>query len=362
VIVLIAENPHYDARATFIGLKGNLADHMLLLLVFFYGATSLKETLWLSKALVWIIITASVMTVVDTWNIPDLGIINVRRDGRMEGLTGGPNEFGALMAFFLPATIALYSIETGAKRWIAMLGTVATFLALLITGSRGALLGVFGGAVPAAFYLRQFVSGRMIARSMLLMFALCLVAAIALVAVNVADLLEDRFVTGIGTGNRFDLSSGRTMIWLTALGHMTESPVTFLTGFGWDAYSQTGNRFATHNTYLSYLYNLGLIGLVLFVAIYSNSLATARRGLAVSSTEVAPFLFALVFGISAFMVAMIFGNMELPALYTWAFAGVTLRLALISVAVPDQKRQETRSRNSASDMPQVKSLRPLAKT
>ena len=59
-----------------------------------------------------------------------------------------------------------------------------------------------------------------------------------------------------------EASSGRTEIWLNLLATMFASPITFITGFGWDVYWSMPFRFSPHNHYLALWFNLGLVGLV----------------------------------------------------------------------------------------------------
>src|SRR5688572_8350209 len=92
-IVLFLENANYSALATLIRLKAKLVDQFLMLLVFFYGVLNLREALWLLKSLVWVMIVGCLITVVDTFNIPDLGIIMARdMDGRVQGIVGSAGE------------------------------------------------------------------------------------------------------------------------------------------------------------------------------------------------------------------------------------------------------------------------------
>lgn len=332
-IILVLNYPHYDPFEALIALKGKLVDHFLILLIFFYGVVTFKDAFWLLKALIWVIIAGNVLTVVDALNIPDLGIITHRKDGRVEGLLGAANEFGAFLTFFLPATVALYWAELGMRRRLAMFGVLATILALILSVSRGAFVGTLVGGAAATFYLRHYISSRIIARSASAILIFLIIAVAALTATNFEDLINTRLSAGLDTGDQDTISSGRTSIWLGALREMLRFPWTFLTGFGWDAYYQSGEyRLATHSTYIDYLYNIGSIGLILFIITVHNSVAIARRAIAGATIEVRPHLLGFVFGMAGLVIAMVFNNLELPALYAWAFAGVALRLAIISMA------------------------------
>lgn len=335
---LVLDYPSYKPLEALIALKGKLVDHLLILLIFFYGVVTLKDALWLLKALVWVVIAGNAVTVVDALNIPDLGIITQRTDGRVEGSLGGANEFGAFLTFFLPTTIALYWTELGIRRRLAMLGVLATFLSLLLSVSRGAFVGTLLGSIAAIFYLRYYISARIIARSALAILIFFIVAVVALIATDFQDLLNARLGQSLGTEtggqDAKTISSGRTSIWLSALGEMIQFPWTFITGFGWEGYYRSGEyRLATHSTYVDYLYNLGSIGLILFILTVRNSLAIAREAISSASVEVRPHLLGFVFGMAGLVIAMIFNNLAAPALFAWAFAGIALRIAVASMAV-----------------------------
>jgi O-antigen ligase len=161
------------------------------------------------------------------------------------------------------------------------------------------------------------------------------VASIVLFALGYGELLYDRFVVAQQRSNIQDISSARTVFWAIALGKMLEFPVTFITGFGWSVYEQWDIfRYATHNSYLNILFNLGFIGLTLFVTVAVTTAAAARRALAHAPPDLAPHLIAFVFGFLTVFAAIFFGELSTPWIFIWAYAGVTMRLA---VAIPATK-------------------------
>jgi len=109
---------------------------------------------------------------------------------------------------------------------------------------------------------------------------------------------------------------------------MLEDPVSFLTGFGYYAYDSSRFYKSAHNTYLYYLYNLGSIGLILFLAVFIRILVTARSAIAYASAECKRHLFALVFGLIAFLVAIFFSIYNLSGYLLWAYLGVGMRIAM----------------------------------
>jgi O-antigen ligase len=117
---------------------------------------------------------------------------------------------------------------------------------------------------------------------------------------------------------------------------MAEYPLSFVTGLGWEAYYQTiGNRYATHSVYLDRLYNLGTVGLALFMTSYVSAIAKARRALRNAPDEAAPFLMATVIGMTSFMIAMAFSDINEAATYVWTFAGLAMRVA-VTTSMPQR--------------------------
>lgn len=331
--ILFLDNPYYFPRTTLIRLKTKLVDQFLMLLVFFYGVVNWKEAFWLLKALIWVIVLGCFVTVIDTFDVPDLGVISTRdSDGRVEGFIGSAQDFGGLLAFTLPLVIALWWTETGGRRFLALCGVGLLLISIMLSTSRGAIFGIVAGGIMAAVYLRRYISAQMLMRAAFAVVAFTLVATLFVFSTEFGYLLEERMTRGVTTGDVETLSSGRTAIWTAALREMADYPVSFISGLGWEAYFQTiGHRYATHSVYLDRFYNLGLIGLILFTYSFAGAAAIARRGLATAPTELAPpFIMATVIGIAAFMVAMAFSDIHGAALYVWAMVGVALRVVCSS--------------------------------
>jgi O-antigen ligase len=335
--ILFLENPYYLPRPTLIRLKIKLVDQFLMMLVFFYGLVNWKDALWLLKALIWVVIVGCLITVIDSYNIPDLGIITARdRDGRVGGITGDAQDFGGLLAYVLPAVIALWWIETGIKRKLAIVGIGLTLVCIMLSASRGAMFGIVAGAIIAAIHLRQYISAQILVRATIATLAFTTIAVLVVLSTDFGYLLQTRLATGLATGDLETLSSGRSAIWGAAWREMAEYPLSFVTGLGWEAYYQTiGNRYATHSVYLDRLYNLGIVGLALFMASYVSAIAKARRALWNAPHEAAPFLMATVIGMTSFMIAMAFSDIHGAATYIWAFAGLAMRVA-VTTSMPQR--------------------------
>jgi hypothetical protein len=336
ILVLFVENPYYSALGTLIRLKVKLVDQFLVLLVFFYGIVNWKEALWLLKALAWVVLIGCFLTVVDSFDVPDLGVITSRdSDGRVEGFIGSAQDFGALLAFYFPVAIAMFWGATGLKKLVVLLGTGMLLVSIMLSASRGAMVGVVVGAITAAIYLRRYISRQTILRAAFAFVAFTIVSAAVVMSTQYGDLLATRLGTGLSTGDAETVSSGRSAIWGAALREMADQPLSFIAGLGWEAYYSTGGyRFATHSVYLDRLYNLGTIGLVLFLASFVGVVAVARRSLASAPKEAVPYLIATVIGMTSFVITMAFSDIFEAAPYVWAFTGLALRIAVSHESQP----------------------------
>lgn len=324
----IFDVPHYEVRASFIRLKSSLGDDFLTFLVFFYGVMRARDAHWLMRTILWIAIAGNIVTLIDAFDVPNLNIVEARpRDERFLGFIGSANDYGTFLALFLPPTVALYMGESGVSRKIAAIGLFATAFCLLLTLSRGAYVAVIAGSVISSIYLRHHIRTQKFWRYGLLALSLFMAMVLLAFALGYADLFLQRI--GRFEGSAHLATSGRSTIWANALEAMLEKPITFLVGNGYNAY-ESSIRFyaATHNHYLNYLYNLGAIGLALFLLVFIRIISTARSAVSGAAPEVQPYLLSVVFGVFALMVSQFFSEYHSSGLLIMAYLGVTMRLAV----------------------------------
>jgi O-antigen ligase len=110
---------------------------------------------------------------------------------------------------------------------------------------------------------------------------------------------------------------------------MARTPITFLTGFGWDVYSVMPFRYASHNHYLGIWFDLGLPGLALFIFILARLLITARKAVPIADDVTRPHLLAFIFGMLSLSVAIIFADLFDPWSYIWLYVGAVMRMAVL---------------------------------
>jgi O-antigen ligase len=315
----------YRMMDAFIVLKGGLIDYYLFFLAFFLGVRTREDVLWLMRWLMLALIAANVVTLMDVYNLPDLGIIDQRHGGRVSGPLGEPNQYGAFVTMFLPISVAMM---VGASRiWKLVFGFGALVLAwvLVITVSRGAFIGLIVGAGVAAFMLRKHLSARQVA-IVTAGASILFITVLALVGEEFLRLLDSRTVSLTSRFDPYEASSGRTWIWAVALSQQFEQPLAFLFGFGWNTYL-TLNPLNSHNTYLTFLFELGILGLLLYLALIVSLLRTIR--LAAAREADRALATGTVLGLAAVFASVFFVNLFDPWYFIWAFAGLMVRLALL---------------------------------
>jgi O-antigen ligase len=327
VVVLIIDYANYNALQNAISLKSQMADSLFMLLVFLFGLTNAKDTAWLYRMVVWLVVLGNILTLADAFQLLDLGMLAWHHEGRLNGFLGQPNEYGAFLVIFLPATVALFIVETGIRRVLAAIGVLTTFVCLLLTFSRGSYVGVILGSLLGAVFLRKYVPLLVVTRVAIAMVVTGAIAVPLLFIAGFDDVFRDRFsLTG---GNVDTLTTGRSTLWSRAFSVMLQQPISFLTGFGWNAYDSFREfRLSIHNVYFNHLFDLGLIGLTLFVSTLSAALFTLRRGVEASAGDIKAYLVAVTVGTIGICVNMFSGEVYTTGLLMWAFIGLSLRMAV----------------------------------
>lgn len=329
---LVIHYRNYDALQSAIGLKSELIDSAIYCFVVFYGVQNEKDFRTVMSALAAAMGISSMLTLTDLVGLTHLGTklgeTGAEAD-RVFGAFGNANETGAVLGCLLPAVIATALLSHGARRvfWIGC--SVATALVFVLTVSRGAYVGLAVGYPIAALMFRQVIPPGRIATGALIAVGMAVLGA---VVVGIADpgaaaAIADR-VLGIGTMGMSEASSGRTDIWAQALNEMMAYPVSLITGFGWNVYSTMPTIFAMHNTYLDQWFNLGLLGVAVYVIILYNTIATARRAAKLAQPPMQTDMIAYVFGMMALAVTIFFGNLYTSKPYIWMYVGLTMRGAV----------------------------------
>lgn len=339
----------YPAFGEFVRLKALLIDHLLFFGLYLYGTRTREDAYSVLRYMLLIIIFGNFLTFTDAFHITHLGVLNQRANGRVDGPLGESNQYGAFLILFIPAIIAWAIRHRSASRYIYLGGAFVSFIVLVLTGSRGALVGLVGGAFISLYLLRRFVTFSQVAKYSMILVPV-LVAAVGLAAVKYSGLLMARFEQTVGAktdvnvptfaapGTRkselLQISAGRTYIWARGISMQAQAPETFIWGNGWDTFIPLV-QITSHNTYLADLFELGIIGLALYLTLYGRIVGLAVRAAEAVSGEDRLTLTAFVFGYTSLLVSVFFVNLYEPWYFVWAYVALMLRVAVEALKASD---------------------------
>jgi O-antigen ligase len=329
LIVMAIDYPHYNWLTSGMQLKNQMVDYMLLFLVFFYGLRSTEDAIVVLKVLLICLALSHVVAVLDALGFVQIGDIQLRGDGRVQGTVGESNQYGVLVALSLPAIAAAIFATRGLWRMFWMAAAAMTALTLIMTVSRGAYVATAFAATLGLYLFRRYVRPTKLALAVMGSLVLVVLAVAGAYMLGFGDLLERRMLgSAASTSDLGGLSSGRTVVWAGVLKVMFETPLSMLTGFGWNAYAAMPFRNATHNHYLRAWFDLGVPGLICSVLLLVVPIKVALAAARVANAAVRPHLIGFVIGTTALAVALFFVNLFSPWLYVWAYIGIVMRIAV----------------------------------
>jgi len=321
---LLIQFTHYDLMQSAIKLKSGLVDHYIFFLVCLFGAQTSEDAIKVIKGLLLGALFANALTILDAAGVISLGF-KIREDGRTTGAIGESNQYAAFIILFLPATVAAAVAAQGVRRLFWVGAALVGAMALVMTASRGGFVGLAMSCAVGAFLYRHLISyGRVSGWVFGTLILLVLVVSLS----PYGHLLTERLIGTSGSIDPNTASSGRSEIWADALAVMYSQPISFVTGFGWDAYWSMPFQFSPHNHYLALWFNLGLPGLFLGTYLLFSVIARARRASVVASAPIRGHLIAFVLGATGVCTAIFFVDLHNPWFYFWMYAGLVMRLAL----------------------------------
>ena len=323
IAALVIRYPYYDMVASGIKLKSGLIDHYIFFLVFLFGVHSSEDALKVIKGLLIGALLANVITILDAAGIISLGF-RIREDGRTAGAIGESNQYAAFIILFLPATIAAATAARGFSRLFWLGATLIGCMTLVMTASRGGFVGLAMMIAVGAYLYRHLISYSRVGGWV---FASLILLVLFISFSHYGNLLAERMI-GTGSIDANTASSGRSDIWSEALGVMFTHPITFITGFGWDAYAYMPFQFSPHNHYLGLWFNLGLVGLFFGSYLLFSAISRARRASLHAPPQYRGQLIAFVLGTVGVVTAVFFVDLHKPWFYFWMYAGVAIRLVL----------------------------------
>src|SRR5690606_27036463 len=276
----VLETTHYRLMPQIITFKTHLFDWFVVFILFLNLARTEEDVRRVLSVLLGVVGVGCFFTITNVWGLTSIGPLEVGNDddvegGRIFGYFGHANETGTMLATVIPAYIAMAENARGRLRaaWVAAL--IAVGVMLVMTGSRGAMVGLALGGGMAVYACRRHFDRKRL-RQWIVLTTLVMVPLTLVVAWPSIQTLIERIMHQT-SGHLGDASSGRTELWGDALEVMMESPWTFITGFGWGGWDNQNFRYVAHNSYLSFWFDLGLPGLIAFIMLLAGGALVARR-------------------------------------------------------------------------------------
>jgi O-antigen ligase len=340
----VVEYPRYKLVSSGIKLKTIWIDRAIFFLVFFYALRETANAYSVLKILLGAVALANTIAVLDAVGLVQVGTMGELENGRVQGMMGEPNQDAAFIALFLPGLFAMILMSHGIKRLLWIIGLFVSIGAMLATASRGGFVAVILSALWGGYVFRSHVPLRRIV-AIAIGGAMTITVAILALLPLYGDVLYRRVIGDSTAGDLAESSSGRTQIWSNAIGTMADTPITLLTGFGWNVYSTMPFRYAPHNYYLELWFNLGVVGLICGTYILLFVIRKAVTAVERVGPSYSPIMMAFAIGATAVAIATFFVDLYTPWIWFWAYAGLAMRIALnarqAQVAPPPKPRVQT---------------------
>ena len=247
----------------------------------------------------------------------------------MAGPMGEPNQYGDYIVIFLPLLCVVAALSKGFVRLLWVVGIMVSVGSLLTTASRAAIVALIVSSIWGTYLARSYLSSRVIAKWFMIAVVIAILIG-AVVSIEFADILSERFIGQSKSAGLGDLSSGRTDLWMGVFDKLMSQPIAMITGFGWNAFDNMGFFFSAHSYYMAQWFDLGIPGLILGITSFALLIREARRVLPLALGASRSYLIAFIFSVLALLVAVIFGELTTPMPYFWIYAGVCMRVAINS--------------------------------
>ena len=214
-----------------------------------------------------------------------------------------PNNHASFLLYGVAISLycLLYKKE---HRWLHIIVLSINSYTTLITGSRGALLSI--GAIVLGYILTIYDKDTLKTTNKKIFVFAIIVVFTAIVILNLlpTDIFERLF-----NFESYEGGNNRDIMWRHGLSVLS-SPITLIMGAGWGSYKTNGFS-SLHNTFLSMLCDVGLIGFsLLFAPTLKAAFSMAKKRnplpLSVLIAGMAPAFFFESINKRAFWNAIIF--------------------------------------------------------
>ncbi|MDB5799668.1 MAG: hypothetical protein JWL63_607 [Rhodocyclales bacterium] len=233
-------------------------------------------------------------------------------EGRLAGMFSHPNIFAFYLV--LAISLALYTSRQPTCRYRSLMSLYMLVLLglLALTQTRSAWISCTAlFAAYGLFFERRYL------------VYLALAPVVALMIPEVRDRLLD-----LQSGNEYVMYAKlnsfawRKLIWESGLSWM--SPMNYLAGYGLEAFYtwspiffplSGGNNFGAHNIFVQLIFDLGVVGLLLFLNIFAKAIQILRGGMRVDRLGAAIMILLML----AYLVTAFSDNMFGYLVFNWYF-------------------------------------------
>lgn len=177
--------------------------------------------------------------------------------GRFAGLYSDPNYYSINLIIALTLLVVLYLKDEIKFFQCIILSSVLIYFAAL-TVSKSALLML---CFPILMLLYVFIKkGNFFG----IVFVIAIISGAILLLTNNQTGIFTRVISRFSNANT-DITSGRTELWKMFVAYLKDNPVQLF--FGRSVGHYTLNGHVAHNTYIDIIYELGIFGGILFIAL-----------------------------------------------------------------------------------------------
>jgi O-antigen ligase len=280
--IWIAEVPNRGVIGEIIYWK-NWTNPFILFFILFNTIDNEKTCRGILLGLILFLFVTALTTPLISLGVIRLGTLHGFYEGRAMGFAS-PNQYASFLVLFIPLVLTYFLF---ANQFITKIGTgillAVSFIALVTTGSRGGALSLL---MSMAVYLLLMKRQNILRLNSIILVFIALViigfSSFVLAPPKVKETVMSRFdLTNPETIEEISGAHGRTKFWQSAFRFFMEKPIL---GHGQNSFyylykGRFGIGGASHNHYIKHLIEFGIIGLGIYIMIFTKIFLHVRRHL-----------------------------------------------------------------------------------
>lgn len=260
--------------------------------------------------------------------------------GRAAGFAD-PNQYAAYLVLFIPLIFTfVFFHKSYVLRTLSGFVLLASFVALITTGSRGGFLSFF---ISILLYLFILLRNKMVR------FQFFLYIAMALVIISVISFVAAPTSVKKSLSRRLDpsrsesiddYSAERLPIWRNGLKLFAEKPIF---GHGQKTFSGLNTRrfamkYAAHNQYLDYLVQFGIIGLAAYILLFFKIFQVTWIYQKTAADLWGKKMFiSYIAGLLGYTISMMAVDLNVPRAIFWFYTAVFIRYGQLCMIGEEKK-------------------------